>query len=141
MIMDIIFIFFMFSTGVVIAGAVFAFIIIIGVIPTIITKTRTKSHIKFYENVIVMSGILGTIIEFTNIRLSLPKIFVVSFGFSAGIFVGCLAISLAETLDVLPVIFRRFKMNIGLSYVVLALGLGKMVGSILTVTKSLFYNM
>ena len=39
--------------------------------------------------------------------------------------------SLAETLKTLPVINRRIHLAVGLQYVILAMGLGKMLGSIL----------
>ena len=43
--------------GTVISGAVFAFITIIGVVPRLAEKTKTTSHIVFYENAIIAGGI------------------------------------------------------------------------------------
>ena len=51
-------------------------------------------------------------------------------GFSVGIFVGCLVMSLAETLQALPVINRRIGLAVGLQYVILSLGVGKMLGAL-----------
>lgn len=55
----------------------------------------------------------------------------VVFGLFSGIFVGCLIMSLAETLDTVPTISRRIKLAVGLQYIILSIGLGKCVGSLL----------
>ena len=52
-------------------------------------------------------------------------------GFSIGIFVGCLVMSLAETLQSLPVIARRIHLAVGLQYLILSIALGKMLGALL----------
>ena len=51
-------------------------------------------------------------------------------GLSVGIFVGCLVMSLAETLQALPVISRRIRLAVGLQYLILSLGIGKMLGAL-----------
>ena len=47
-----------------------------------------------------------------------------------GMFVGCIAVALAEILNTCPILFRRLYMNRGLSYVMIAMGLGKTAGSL-----------
>ena len=59
------------------------------------------------------------------------------FGLASGIFVGCLVMSLAETLKALPVINRRIGLAVGLQYVILAVALGKMAGSLVYFAKGL----
>ena len=49
------------------------------------------------------------------------------FGLFSGIFVGCLAMALAETLKVIPVLVQRVKLAVGLPLVILALALGKAI--------------
>ena len=65
-----------------------------------------------YETVIVSGGIFGNLwdlYEFplTSIFAPIASLLLAIFGASVGIFVGCLAMSLAETLKTLPVISRR----------------------------------
>ena len=48
----------------------------------------------------------------------------------SGIYVGCQAMALAEILNVFPILFRRAKLQLGLRYTVLAVALGKLVGSL-----------
>ena len=86
----------------------------------------------WYENAIILGGILGNLATvFLDIRLPFGHAFVGLFGISAGIFVGCNAMALAEALKTFPIIFRRMKLKVGLSYLVLAFALGKTLGSLL----------
>ena len=61
----------------------------------------------------------------------LAQTFMIVMGLSVGIFVGCLFMSLAETLKALPVVSRRIHLAVGLQYIVLAIALGKSCGALL----------
>lgn len=123
------------SAGGVIAAGVFAFLAIIGVYPRIIGKTHTNKHVLFYETVIILGGVLGNVADLYEIPVKLGgNPFLGIYGLSVGIFVGCLVMSLAETLKALPVIWRRIHLSVGIQYVVLAIGLGKLVGSLIYFT-------
>ena len=50
-----------FSSGVVIAGGVFSFIAIIGVVPRMAQRTATEKCIVTYENAIILGGIFGSL--------------------------------------------------------------------------------
>ncbi len=119
------------GSGLVISGAVFAFIAIIGVVPRIAQKTKTENHIKTYETGIILGGIWGTSCLMLDYRLPIGTPAVVIYMFLVGIFYGCLAFSLAEVLNVIPVLTRRGNLKRGLKYFITALALGKMLGSIL----------
>lgn len=120
------------SAGGVIAAGVFAFLAIIGVFPRLIGKTKTKSHILLYEMVIVAGGVLGNVADLYEFPIGAGgNLFLGIFGLSVGIFVGCLVMSLAETLKALPVISRRIHLAVGLQYLIFALAAGKLVGSLL----------
>ena len=66
-------------------------------------------------------GMLGT--AFSQLILMIA-------GLSCGIFVGCLVMSLAETLKALPVLSRRLRLAVGLQYLILAIAAGKCAGSL-----------
>lgn len=118
--------------GGIIAAGVFAFLAIIGVFPRLIGKTGTKKHIMLYETVIILGGAAGNAVDLFEFPLPVGGAWALAvFGTAAGIFVGCLVMSLAETLKTLPVINRRIHLSVGLQYVILAIGLGKMLGSML----------
>ena len=119
------------SAGGIIAAGVFAFLAIIGVFPRIMGRTGTK-RIFLYETLIILGGIWGNVSDIYEIPIGFGGNIVLGiFGLASGLFVGCLVMSLAETLKTLPVINRRIHLAVGLQYVILAMGLGKMLGSIL----------
>ena len=118
--------------GGIIAAGVFAFLAIIGVFPRLIGKTGTKRHIMLYEIFIILGGIAGNGADLIDFFLPVGGRWTLAvFGTAVGIFVGCLVMSLAETLKTLPVMNRRIHLAVGLQYVILAIGLGKMVGAVL----------
>ncbi len=122
------------SAGGIVAAGVFAFLAIIGVFPRLIGKTKTKNHILLYENLIILGGILGNLLDLYEFHLPiggfLGQALLLTFGVAVGIFVGCLVMSLAETLNALPVIVRRIHLAVGLQYIILAVALGKLAGSL-----------
>jgi len=120
-----------FSLGTVISGAIFSFIAMIGVVPRLARKTKTQKHIKLYEEVIAASGIAGAGVLIFNFTLPLPSFIVLLLSVSAGIFLGCLAVSLTEVLDVLPITMRRANVKVGLTAFIFALAFGKVVGSLM----------
>ena len=120
------------SSGGIIAAGVFAFLVMIGVFPRLIGKTGTKRHILLYGPVIMTGGVLGNIAdlyEFPIPMYGFSTLFLSIFGLSVGIFVGCLVMSLAETLNAFPVLCRRLKLSEGMQFLVLSLALGKCLGS------------
>ena len=130
-----------FGGGVVISGAVFAFISAIGVVPTIAKKTCTTKQIRLYEEAIIFGGVLGCIATFYNPSLPLPSIIVIVLGFCTGVFYGILAVSLAEVLNVIPILTGRFKLGKGMFFFILAIAFGKLTGSILYAVIPGFFKM
>ncbi len=55
--------------------------------------------------------------------------FEICYGLFSGIFVGSLALAIAEMLDSLPIYFRRVRLGGGLRVILLAVALGKMAGA------------
>lgn len=120
------------SCGGVISAGIFAFLAIIGVFPRVIGKTKTKKHILLYETVIIIGGVLGNVIDLFEFPIPfLGPAALSALGLSYGVFVGCLVMSLSETLKVLPVMNRRARLAVGLQYVILVLAVGKLSGALL----------
>lgn len=120
-----------FSSGVVVAGGIFAFIAIIGVVPRLAQRTKTIKYISVYEDAIMLGGILGTSTMFIDYYIPIGVILAAIVAFSIGIFIGCLAVSLAEVINVIPIFTRRARLTQGLPLFILAIALGKLAGSIL----------
>ncbi len=53
----------------------------------------------------------------------------IAFGLFSGIFVGCMVMALAEILNVIPIFTRRIKVTSGLSFIIISIALGKIIGS------------
>ncbi|MCL2379015.1 MAG: stage V sporulation protein AB [Defluviitaleaceae bacterium] len=120
-----------FASGLVIAGAVYAFLTIVGVVPRLAQKTRTTAQIKGYESALVLGGIFGTLTGIFRFYLPIGTVGTIAVSFANGIFFGCLAMSLAEVLNVIPIFSRRARIQRGMFFIVLAIAVGKLAGSLL----------
>ncbi|MFV0441874.1 MAG: stage V sporulation protein AB [Lachnospirales bacterium] len=118
-----------FSTGFAISSAIFAFLSIIGLIPRLISKSKTEKHIMFYENVIIIAGGIGAILYCFDISFNIGVILYFYLIFSLGIFVGSLAVCVTEVIDILPIIVRFFKFKNKMRLLLISLALGKGVGA------------
>ena len=130
MFLRILTIFMAFSLGTIISGGIFSFIAMIGVVPRLAQKTRTTQFIKFYEEVIVFSGLWGASTIMFTYNFTLHPIFIVVFFLCSGMFIGAMAVSITEVLDVIPIVARRTKTADALKYFMFAIGLGKGIGTI-----------
>lgn len=118
------------ASGSAISAGVFSFIISVGVVPRIIGKSRTALDIMAYENAVLLGGTVGNILSLFSPSLPVGMWAVIVFGLSAGIFTGCLAVALAEILNTFPIMFRRFGIKAGLSWIMFFMALGKMAGAL-----------
>lgn len=117
--------------GGIIAAGIFAFLAIIGVFPRVIGKSGTKKHILLYETLIILGGSLGNALDLFEFPIWVGGSWALAvFGTAVGIFVGCLAMSLAETLKTLPVMNRRIHLAVGIQYIILAIAVGKLAGAL-----------
>ena len=141
--------------GLGVAGGVFTTLIAVGLIPRFAGKTHTAKHIFLYEEMVVCGTIFGGMISvffpFLDIvdfacrvpflREAYPYVgglILVLFGLFAGIFVGCLALAIAEMLDSIPIFARRMKFRHGVGIVILCMAIGKTVGSLIYFWKGFF---
>lgn len=120
-----------FSSGTVTASGVFAFITAIGIVQRFAQKTRTARYVKLYEEAIIVGGIFGSLTLWLNMRILLPSFIVAALSLSIGIYMGVLAISLAETINVFPILSRRINLTTGFKYFILSYALGKVVGALM----------
>lgn len=118
-------------SGAIIAGGLFDFIVMIGAVTRIIGKTHTSHRIMLYEVVIILGGVFGCLVSLYNYEANLGAWLNILYGLFTGLFVGCLVMSLTETLDGIPIVTRRFNLAVGLQYIILALAMGKFVGALL----------
>lgn len=118
-----------FASGAIIASAIFAFIIAIGLLPRIIYKADVQKYVYFFESLIVIGALFGVLIIEYEWSFNIPLIINIYTFFIAGIFTGCLAMSIAEVIDVIPVVVRRFNLYKHVTLLIVCIGLGKGIGS------------
>jgi stage V sporulation protein AB len=66
------------------------------------------------------------------------NLLLILFGLFSGIFVGCLALAIAEMLDTIPIFSRRIGFRHGLGFAILAVALGKLAGSLVYFTQGVY---
>ena len=118
------------GSGMAIAGGTFALITKVGVIPQIADVTHTAKNVTTYEMAVLAGAICGNYATTFPLSLSLPSWIMGIAGIFTGIFVGCLATALAEALNVTAVFTRRLRLHTGIAWIVLAMALGKIFGSL-----------
>lgn len=122
--------------GIGVAAGTFAFLLVIRVIPRMIQKAKLEEKAIYIENVVRRGILFGTVLSLFSWRKKwlfdlFGKTLLTIFGMSAGIFVGCLAVALAEILDTFPIFFRRIHLKEEFGEILLfVMAIGKMVGSL-----------
>lgn len=123
------------SAGAFTACGVCAVLTTVSVITRIAWKTGTTKKIRVYENCILAGAVLSVYLYIYEPDLGINSVLsggIIGFiGLFFGIFVGCLAVSLAEALDASTIMFRRINFTKNTKYVLLAVALGKFVGNLI----------
>lgn len=87
-----------FAGGVGVAGGVFAFISILGILPRLAGRMGLAKYLYSLENMIAYGGIAGTIVSVFQLPLPIGYIGGMVIGFFSGIFTGALIMALAGDL-------------------------------------------
>ncbi|MCM1219511.1 MAG: stage V sporulation protein AB [Lachnospiraceae bacterium] len=147
------------SAGLIVSAGVFTVLISVGLIPRFAGKMHVADKVFTLEEMVICGtltggffsvfGDFGMVGRFVRERALFGRateglwnlvstLFLIVFGVFAGIFVGCLALAIAEMLNTIPVFARRIGFRHGLGIAVLSVALGKLTGSILYFTKQMF---
>lgn len=118
------------SSGFAVAGGIFAFVTMLGIVPRMAARTHTGKHILCYERMIILGGTLGNIWLLFYIPVPGTPLLMALYGLGAGIYVGCLIMALAEMLRLLPILVNRIQIKEGFPLLVAALAIGKFLGVI-----------
>ena len=120
------------SSGIMVGAGVVALLILVGIIPRMAQITKTKSFISYYEKILVIGTLLGSLISIQNISISIGRTGVLILGLSYGIYIGFLSSGLAEILDYIPIVSRRLKIpTLYLKYIIISLLIGKVIGAMI----------
>lgn len=148
------------SFGLVVSSGVFTVLISVGLIPRFAGKMHIAKYVFVLEEMVVLGTLVGNFLSVFYDYAGLGKwvlhsqifgqgntdgvwhfisdVILVLYGIFAGIFVGCLALAIAEMLDSIPIFSRRIGFRHGLGVAILAVAFGKMIGSLLYFTQEFF---
>lgn len=148
------------SSGLIVSAGVFTVLISVGLIPRFAGKMHVARKIFVLEEMVVFGtlfggffsifsdwGMIGEFVKKHRIFGEgategawnlIGTLFLLLFGVFAGIFVGCLALAIAEMLNTIPVFARRIGFRHGLGIAILAVALGKLTGSLIYFTQRVF---
>lgn len=143
--------------GLFVSGGVFTVLLSVGLIPRFAGKTNTANRIFLYEEMVIWGLLFGTLCSIFLERLPIGQmlvernfiseaglvqwgtIFLIVYGLFAGIFVGSLAIAIAEMLDSIPIFTRRIGFRIGLGIVMTTIAIGKICGSLFYFIEQMYH--
>ena len=119
-----------FCAGVIIAGGVVGLLIGLSIVPRYAGVTHTGKHILLYEDITLLGIVFGNLFFLYGWHIPGGVVFLGLCGLFSGIFLGGWIMALAEMADVFPIFSRRIKLTNGIRLVVIAVALGKILGSL-----------
>lgn len=118
-----------------IASAISSFLLMIGLVQKLAERTLTTHALTLYKWVVCLGVITGVFIAVGHPVILVGECAGTVITTFMGMYVGLVAISLTETLRVLPILFKKMNLTIGTRSILYAVVLGKVLGSLLYYTK------
>ena len=147
------------SFGLLSSAGVFTVLASVGLIPRFVGKMHVAKKVFALEEAVIFGTISGGLISVFDSHMNVGEwilsnrllgaeteliwqyfavLFLLFGGFFAGMFVGCLALAIAEMLDSIPIFSRRIGFRHGLGVAISGAALGKLAGSLLYFAKGIF---
>lgn len=149
------------SAGLIVSAGVFTALISVGLVPRFAGKFHLANRVFLLEEMVIAGTMAGGFFSIFGAFAGLGSFvkgqalfgaatgsvwkllgtaFLILFGLFAGIFVGCLALAIAEMLNTIPVFARRIGFRHGLGVAILAVALGKFAGSLIYFVRQVFLH-
>lgn len=149
------------SFGLLASAGVFTVLVSVGLIPRFAGKMHVAKKVFVLEEMVVFGTIVGGFFsvfsdygQIGSFVLSrqifgaqtvfiwkwIGNIFLCFWGVFAGMFVGCLALAIAEMLNSIPIFSRRIGFRHGLGVAIAAAAAGKMLGSLIYFAKGIYMS-
>jgi len=116
--------------GLLVAGGLFAFFTLTGVVTRLAAGTKTAKCLLFYEDMALLGCTVGNLFFLYRYSLPFGNWFYGLQGLGAGIYTGCLAAALAEVVNMMPVLSERVGLKKGMTWIMLMFALGKLAGAL-----------
>lgn len=117
--------------GVAVGSGFVAFITVLDIVPRLHQLTDTPDRIVSSEQAITVGVVFWTCADFFDWSMAFLSFLQLFFGLLAGCFVGLLAAALTEVVNVLPILVKRLRVQKWMVYLLMAMVLGKVTGSLL----------
>ncbi|MGI6128058.1 MAG: stage V sporulation protein AB [Planifilum sp.] len=117
--------------GLAVGSGFVAFITVLDIIPRLAQMSKTEEKICTYENALIIGALVSTWIDFFDWNGHFSGWLLAFLGLFAGCFVGLLAASLTEVLNVLPILAKRLRIQHAILHLLMAMAFGKVAGSLL----------
>lgn len=135
------------SFGLLSSAGVFTVLAAVGLVPRFAGKTHTGRRVILYEEMVILGTIIGgtagVFEDFfhlgeyavshgvsNEIWQIIGNMILAVYGIFAGMFIGCLALAIAEMLDSIPIFSRRIGFRHGMSLAIGAMAAGKVCGAL-----------
>lgn len=119
-----------FAEGLAVGTAVVGFLTVLNIVPRLARATGTVAGRRWFEAAITLGAFTGALTLALVTPARWPVWALAPIGALSGVFFGVFAAALAETLDVLPVLERRFGLMAARNLFTIAVVLGKSLGSL-----------
>ena len=118
-----------FSGGISVGAGYVAFLTVLNIIPRLTQLTKVQS-VHYFESAVILGAVGGTVSSLWDFSIGFTPFLLVIMGGFSGVFNGMLAAALTEVLNVFPILAKRIGMQDRILYILMALVLGKIVGSL-----------
>lgn len=117
--------------GAIVATALAAFIIELGIIPRYAGITHSANHILLYEGCLMLGSFVGNLVYLYDISVPLGRLGLGVTGIFFGMFLGSWIIALGEVVNAFAIMARRLGLKKGTGLIVLSIAVGKTLGSLI----------
>ncbi|WP_081415950.1 stage V sporulation protein AB [Peribacillus kribbensis] len=107
-----------------------AFLTVLGIVPRLTQLTKTVTKARYYEWAVILGAAAGGWFSLRDHTFHLPPLILAGIGTANGVFNGMLAAALTEVMNVLPILSKRIGVQEKIIYLMMAIVLGKVAGSL-----------
>lgn len=119
-----------FAGGLAVGSGFVAFLTVLGIIPRLTQLSKTMKYIRKYEWAVVSGAVTACWVGLQDLIFHFIRFLAIPIGLASGIFVGLLAAALTEVLNVLPILAKRIGVDEKIIFLLMAIVLGKISGSL-----------
>ncbi|TYP77823.1 stage V sporulation protein AB [Paenibacillus methanolicus] len=119
--------------GLAVGSGLVALLIVLDLIPRLAQVASAYRKSFWFETAVLSGAMYWSVADMMDWKLRLPVpdiVLLVPVGVLSGIFVGMLAAALTEVMNVLPILARRLHLHDYMVSLVMAMVLGKIIGSL-----------